>query len=206
MDVQQIIAIVQLSQAYQQTKRALYATGEDRPEGDAEHSYQLALVAWYIANQVGGFNLQKIIQYALVHDLVEVYAGDTDAFTSDAVWKAAKKERETNALKQLDQNFTFFPDMLELIHQYEQKSDPESQLIWEIDKLLPVLNVYLDKGRTWQERNHTFQLITETLNRVVDKFTTMEPLAKAILSLLGSHSDYFPPANSSGPKPFRSTP
>jgi putative hydrolase of HD superfamily len=69
-------------------------------ENDTEHSYNLAMTAWYLAAYFPELDKNKLIRYALVHDLVEIHAGDTFAF-GDAKHIASKSEREAAALNQL---------------------------------------------------------------------------------------------------------
>lgn len=155
-----ILKFIELTHKFQQVKRHVYATGEDRKENDAEHSYQLALVAWYITES-NNLNLDtsKLVKYALVHDLVEVYAGDTPALTASQKELDNKEKREEEALEKLLQEFTEFKSLAELIENYEARKDAESKFIYALDKVLPPANIYLDKGRTWLEHNVTLDMV-----------------------------------------------
>lgn len=67
---------------------------KDHFENDAEHSFQLAMLCWSANHQYALSLLdEKIIKYALIHDLVEVYAGDTDAQDDPEKIKTKKKAR-----------------------------------------------------------------------------------------------------------------
>jgi putative hydrolase of HD superfamily len=81
MTIKNILNFVDFTIKFNQLKRTIFATGEDRLENDSEHSFQLAMVSWYIISTKRlKYNIDKVIQYALVHDLVEIYAGDTFLF------------------------------------------------------------------------------------------------------------------------------
>lgn len=167
MSIQNILNFVEFTHKFNQLKRQLYATGEDRLENDSEHSFELAMVSWYIiSTKKLKYNIDKVIRYALVHDLVEIYAGDT-FFYSDNATKDKKKENEKNALKRIEKEFKEFPEMIKTIQNYENRIDPESEFIYTLDKILPVMNIYLDKGRSWREHKIRFDMLIENKKKVV---------------------------------------
>ncbi len=152
-----LLHFFELLHQFQQVKRATLVRGEDRKENDFEHSYQLAMVAWYLVNSEKlPFNLERVIQYALVHDLVEVYADDTPTYGADLEEKA---KREQAAAIQLQQKLPDFRDLHSLIHNYENQTDAESKFVYALDKLLPILNNYLDGGRNWKENGITLEML-----------------------------------------------
>lgn len=167
MSIQNILNFVEFTHKFNQLKRQLYATGEDRLENDSEHSFELAMVSWYIiSTKKLKYDIAKVIQYALVHDLVEIYAGDT-FFYSDNATKDKKKENEKNALKRIEKEFKEFPEMIKTIQNYENRIDPESEFIYTLDKILPVMNIYLDKGRSWREHKIRFDMLVENKKKLV---------------------------------------
>lgn len=93
----------------------------DRFENDAEHSFLLATLGCAIARHIDvTLDLGKISQYALVHDLVEVFAGDTTIWAAPEK-HASKTERETEALATIEQRFGGqFPWLIETIESYER--------------------------------------------------------------------------------------
>lgn len=167
MSIQNILNFVDFTHKFNQLKRQLYATGENRLENDSEHSFELAMVSWYIiSTKKLKYNIDKVIRYALVHDLVEIYAGDT-FFYSDKASKDKKKENEKEALKKIEEEFKEFPEMIKIIHNYENRIDKESEFIYTLDKILPVMNIYLDKGRSWREHKIKFDMLVENKKKVV---------------------------------------
>jgi putative hydrolase of HD superfamily len=115
-DFQKIFAYVRFLDEFRKIKRVIYNTGEDRRENDTEHSYQLTMIAWYIVDAYK-LDLDKdlVLQYCLVHDLVEVYAGDTYIYSQDKEYSESKTKRELDALLQIQKEFPEFPDMLGLM-------------------------------------------------------------------------------------------
>jgi 5'-deoxynucleotidase YfbR-like HD superfamily hydrolase len=114
--------------------------GLDRFENDAEHSFLLATLGCAIAQQMDSIlDLGKVSQYALVHDLVEVYAGDTTIWAS-AEEHAGKAEREEKALQLIEERFgKRFPWIDQTIKKYELFDEPESCFVYALDKIIPYI-------------------------------------------------------------------
>ncbi len=157
-----LLNIFKLTHKFQHIQRRLHVTGEERWGNDAEHSFQLALMAWYVAQKERlPLRLDKIFMYALAHDLVEVYAGDTFAHDKDAAVHASKAEREGLAAIRLQKEFSDFPDLHETIQGYEHLVDEESRLVYALDKILPPTNICIDGGKTWRELDITCDMIAK---------------------------------------------
>jgi 5'-deoxynucleotidase YfbR-like HD superfamily hydrolase len=97
--------------------------------------------------------------YALVHDLVEVYAGDTPAFPNTRVRKkylklSDKEERELRARKRIEVEF---PHIASWIERYDSKVDEESMLVYSLEKLVTEINIYLDNGRSDKAQEVTLE-------------------------------------------------
>lgn len=145
--LQNILQFMQLLISFQHIERMAYVQGFDRGENDAEHSYQLAMLARFvIADNKLPLDLHKVMLYALAHDLVEVHAGDTFAFTKDEELRANKKDRELAALAQIKKDFPHFTSLTDAIEWYENKLDPESKFVYALDKIIPDFNTLLGGG------------------------------------------------------------
>jgi len=170
MAIEDILKFIKLTHKFQKVERKVFIIGQDRMENDFEHSYQLAMLAWYMVN-VGNFELDKdkVIKYALIHDFVEVYAGDIDIYTQDkAGMKELKAKNEKEAQNRLKEEFSEFSDMNDLIELYEARNDKESRFVYALDKLIPIINIYLDKGRTWKEFNVTLDMMIKVKSGKVE--------------------------------------
>ncbi len=151
----QVIALIQLSSQFALVQRAIYKTWTERMENDAEHSYQLAFVGWQLNDMLKlWLDSNRIMQYALAHDLVEVYAWDTDA-----MWTvgdpATKAQREHEAFLKLQSEYSSFSSFIETLEKYEARTDEESRFVYALDKLLPAVNIYLNEWRDWKRKNLT---------------------------------------------------
>lgn len=152
---------LKLTHSFREVQRDLYYPNSERKENDSEHSYQLALVTWYIiSSRKFPLDQNLAIKYALVHDLVEAYAGDVWFYRSKKE-DLAKKKREEEARKKLEKQFPEFRDLHFLIDQYEKQATKESQFVYALDKFLPILNSYIDGGRIWKEKGVTINQLIE---------------------------------------------
>jgi putative hydrolase of HD superfamily len=132
-------------------------------ENDTEHSYQLAMVAWFLIEQ-DKLNLDKelCLMYALAHDLVEIYAGDTFAFNKQH--NLSKQKREKEALKKIKKRFPGFKTLTKVIEKFENMKDGESKFIYALDKIMPPIQIYLENGKMWHDKNVSHKELTENKN------------------------------------------
>ena len=143
----------------QMVERVIRVRGGDRWENDVEHSYSLAMLAWYILDTKKlPLDRDRVFRYALAHDLVEVYAGDTYLYSEDEELLASKPERERLAAERLLAEFPEVPEMHEAIRGYVKKEDAESRFVYALDKIEPMIKIYLDGGRTWKEKEITLEM------------------------------------------------
>ncbi len=146
-----IIEVDKLKQIYRQT---LLMDGS-RNENDAEHSWHLALMAMLLSEHANGGNIDmsKVIKMVLIHDIIEIDAGDTFAY--DKKGNEDKYERENIAADRL---FNILPEdqaigMRELWEEFEEKNTPEAKFAASLDRLQPMICNYLTNGHTWQKHN-----------------------------------------------------
>ncbi|HEX3095741.1 MAG TPA: HD domain-containing protein [Patescibacteria group bacterium] len=164
MEIDNIINFIKLINQFREIERVIFMKDSDRRENDIEHSYQLAMCAWYvISTNKLPLNVEQAVKYALVHDLVEIYAGDVLVYEqNDPVVKKQKEERELEALEKLKIGYSEFPEMTDLIEGYQTKADEESKFVYALDKLIAPINLYLDNGRMWHEYNISFDKFYST--------------------------------------------
>jgi len=157
-----IINFTKLLNKFRSVERVLLVNEKDRNENDVEHSYYMAMLAWYIVNvNKLDLDINLVIKYALIHDFVEVYAGDTYIYSSDRAHIESKEKREKEAAEKLQKDFSEFEDMHTLIEKYEKREDRESRFVYALDKIQPVLNIYTDGGRTWKVHKVGLQMLID---------------------------------------------
>ncbi|MEX0748863.1 MAG: HD domain-containing protein [Candidatus Saccharimonadales bacterium] len=192
-DITRILEFQKFLLTFRGVKRTLYIPGTDEAENDVDHSYFLALLAWFIAPQIDTeLDTNKIIKYALIHDLVETYAGDTFAF--DVAAQADKKEREHQSLIKIKENFSDFPGMIEAIEAYEQRQDRESKFVYALDKMTPAFLSSLDGGRCWIENEITFEAAGAYDAPKVAISGDVMPYYEALQEYLSSHPEFYHPS------------
>lgn len=159
-NITRLLELQRLLAAFSQVERMNHRKHADAfvPENDTEHSYNLAMTAWYLAKWFPELNRDVLIRYALVHDLVEVHAGDTYIYGSKDEL-ASKVQREAEALKKLEADWPDFESMNETIHAYETRADAESCFIYALDKIMPIMMIYIHDGYTWKKEGVTVDML-----------------------------------------------
>ena len=123
----------------------------DRRENDAEHSWHLAVMVVILAEHSDeSIDVGHTVQLVLLHDLVEIYAGDTPLYDSAA--GDGQHEREVAAADQL---FGLLPAdqaqrLRALWDEFEERRTPEARFAKAMDRLQPLLLNYLARGGTWR--------------------------------------------------------
>jgi len=123
-----------------------------RRENDAEHSWYFALAALVLAEHAREpVDLARVLRIALIHDLVEIDAGD--AFIYDAAATAAQAEREERAAARL---FGLLPEdqaaeLLALWREFERAETKEARYAKAIDRLAAVILNHASQGLTWRQ-------------------------------------------------------
>lgn len=143
---------MRLLHAFQSVERTAHVPDLSRKENDVEHSYLLTMFSWYLVDTLGlKLDKKKVLEYGLIHDLVEVYAGDTYIFDSEAL--KSKHEREEKARLRIAKEFPEFKDLNSSIKGYEGQKDPEAVFVRTVDKFIPVIINFVQEGHTWKVMN-----------------------------------------------------
>lgn len=133
----QLVALGELTVKFADVHRiTLYP--DKHYENDAEHSFHLALSATEIAaNHHPELDAGLVSQFSIVHDLPEIYAGDTPSFNISNTARGAKEKAERLALEKLLTELP--PHTAQLLKRYEEQKEPEARFVRFIDKLLPAV-------------------------------------------------------------------
>ncbi len=163
-----------------------------RHENDTEHSYNLTMTAWFLTPHFPELDKDLLIEYALIHDLVEVHAGDTYIYgTSEEI--ATKVEREKQAAAKLLADWADFPEIHKLIENYETRADEEARFIYALDKIMPIMQIYIHKGYTWQKEGITAEQPHANKYDKVKLSPEVTPYYEQLYELLLSSPDFIPP-------------
>jgi len=138
----------------------MWVKDEEQFENDSEHSFQVAIIALYIIEQNNlTLDPYTCMALAVVHDILEVHSGDTHIYGKQSDLDS-KQDREQAAIAKLKADWPELRRMHALIEEYEAKQTAESKFIYALDKLVPMLNNYLDSGRNWKREHITLDRIT----------------------------------------------
>lgn len=174
-DIHRLLKLQSLLLEFSQIERWLHRKHNNAMirENDTEHSYNLALTGWYLSAYFPELDRDRVIRYALVHDIVEVHAGDTYVY-ADAAVKATKKTREAAALTKLIAEWPDFSDLTDQITEYEARKSSEAKFVYALDKLMPVMLIYLHEGYTWQKQHITLEKLQAVKRQVVQSHPEVE--------------------------------
>jgi putative hydrolases of HD superfamily len=132
--------------------RASPLVNGSRKENSAEHSWHIAMFAFTLAEHSGGADILRVIKMLLLHDIVEIDAGDVPFFATGGD-KAAEAKTEREAA---DRIFGMLPpeqgtQMLTLWLEFEAAETKEARFAKAIDRLQPLLINTLTNGGTWND-------------------------------------------------------
>lgn len=148
-----IMEIDRLKQVYRQT----YLSDASRRENDTEHSWHLAMMVMLLSEYANEkIDVLKTMSMVLIHDIIEIDAGDTYAY--DEAGNATKRQRE---LKAADRLFQILPNdqadyLRGLWDEFEASETPEAKFALTIDKIQPLLLNDASGGIAW--KNHGIRL------------------------------------------------
>jgi 5'-deoxynucleotidase YfbR-like HD superfamily hydrolase len=144
-------------------------TDGSRRENTGEHSWHLALMAIVLAPySAEPVDLSRVVEMLLVHDLVEIDAGDTFVYDTEAA--AQKEDLERRAADRL---FALIPGdeglrLRAAWDEYEAASTPEARFAHSIDRLAPLLLNHANHGELWQEYELTSDRVL-TMNARIEQ-------------------------------------
>ena len=187
--LEQQIAFVRELDKLKQVQRQTWLTDKRRKENAAEHSWHIAVMALVLSEYAPGddLNVGRVMQMLLIHDIVEIDAGDTFCYDRAAVARQTDKEEEA-----AERLFGLLPPdqaahFRSLWEEFEDRQTPEARLAHSLDRLQPILNNYHTEGKSWRangitrrqvrDRNHIvakgapllWDYIEDLLQRAVDR-------------------------------------
>jgi putative hydrolase of HD superfamily len=142
--------------------RRTYLIDSGRRENTAEHSWHLALMAILLAEYSNEpVDVTRVVKMVLVHDIVEIDAGDT--YFYDAAAELDKSERERSAA---DRVFALLPadqaqELRMLWEEFEACNTPDATFAAALDRFIPQLHNYHTQGKSWRENAITADRILE---------------------------------------------
>ena len=147
---QQIQFITEIDKVKNIYRQSYLADGQ-RKENDAEHSWHITLMAVLLQEYVPGTDLTKVMIMVLIHDLVEIDAGDTYAYDEEG--KKTQREREEKAAGRI---FGLLPrdqgeKLRKIWEEFEAWETPEAKFAHAMDNIQPTMLNAATEGKAWLE-------------------------------------------------------
>ena len=162
-------------------RQTLLADGSRR-ENDAEHSWHFALMALTLAEYAAEkVDMLRVLKMALLHDIVEIYAGDTFAY--DEKGHEDKADREAAAA---DKIFSLLPpaqaaEYRSLWEEFDAMETADARYAATIDRLQPLVNNYLTNGHTWKLGNVTSDKVYKRISVAEETIPEVWPVIQEYL-------------------------
>ncbi|MEY8391693.1 HD domain-containing protein [Lachnospiraceae bacterium 45-W7] len=140
--------------------RQTHLSGQGRNENDAEHAWHMAIMAYLLREYANEeINITKVILMCLIHDIVEIEAGDTYAY--DAEMMKTQRDRENAAKEKI---YSILPDdqkqeLTALFDEFEEYQTAESRFAHAMDNLQPLLLNNSNQGGDWREHQVTAEQV-----------------------------------------------
>jgi putative hydrolases of HD superfamily len=139
-----------------------------RYENDAEHSWTICLMAVLLREYANDeVNLERVMKMLLIHDIVEIDAGDTFLYAKERATVRASEEaaaRRIFGLLEEDQA----KELYSLWIEFEERATSEAKYARVLDRLEPIFSNYVNEGYTWKEHGISLDMVIEK-NGIVEE-------------------------------------
>ena len=146
--------------------RQTHLSGHGRRENDAEHAWHMAIMAYLLQEYSNEkIDVARVMLMCLIHDVVEIDAGDTYAY--DAEGLKTQKAREEAAKERL---YSMLPedqkaDLTAIFDEFEERKTPEAKFARALDNLQPLLLNNSNDGGDWRNHDVTAEKVYERQSR-----------------------------------------
>ncbi len=164
-----------------QVERRNRLADNSRREFTAEHSWHFALAALVLADLADDpVDVARVAAIGLVHDIVEIDAGDT--FVYDEAAAADKETREREAANRLFSIDDSGPELRALWDEYEAQETAEARFARSLDRFLPLLLNHASGGGSWVEHEISLSAATEVNSAMAPGSSALWDVAQALLA------------------------
>lgn len=157
---QGLVDIASLISKFAKVNRVTMLDDGETLESDTDHTVMLSVCACSVASKLyPALDIGKISQYAMVHDLVEAYAGDTNTFDLNTVNWQEKFDREAKAFQKIKSEFgDIYNYIADTIALYDSQIDDEAKLVKLMDKVMTKLTHRSNHGAYFKNNNVTKEI------------------------------------------------
>ena len=147
--------------------RQTHLSGHGRRENDAEHAWHMAIMAYILREYANeSVDIGKVMLMCLIHDVVEIDAGDTYAYDDEAL--SSQAEREQRAKERI---YSLLPpdqckELSELFDEFEECKTPEARFAHVMDNLQPIMLNNSNGGSDWVEHGVSAKKVYKRQERI----------------------------------------
>ncbi|EIU7003238.1 HD domain-containing protein [Vibrio parahaemolyticus] len=178
----QLALLIELDKLKSVLRRTRVKSAEGRLENSGEHSWHVALMAVLMEEHANApVDICRVMKMLLIHDVVEIDAGDT--FIYDTV---ATKEQAEKEIKAAERLFGMLPtdqgqELLALWQEFEAAQSDDAKYAKALDRLIPMLWNYHNNGQSWKENSVTREQALTINKRIEFGSVTLWDKAKELI-------------------------
>lgn len=178
----QLALLIELDQLKSVLRRTRVKSADRRLENSGEHSWHVALMAVLMQEHANApIDIARVMKMLLIHDVVEIDAGDT--FVYDV---AASKEQEEKELRAAKRLFGMLPndqgdELFSLWKEFEAAQSDDAKYAKALDRLIPMLLNYHNDGQSWKEHGVTREQALTINKRIEYGSVTLWDKAKELI-------------------------
>ncbi|MBE3725410.1 HD domain-containing protein [Vibrio parahaemolyticus] len=174
--------LIELDKLKSVLRRTRVKSAEGRLENSGEHSWHVALMAVLMEEHANApVDICRVMKMLLIHDVVEIDAGDTFVYDT-----AASKEQAEKEIKAAERLFGMLPtdqgqELLALWQEFEAAQSDDAKYAKALDRLIPMLLNYHNNGQSWKENSVTREQVLTINKRIEFGSVTLWDKAKELI-------------------------
>ncbi|HBC3986906.1 TPA: HD domain-containing protein [Vibrio parahaemolyticus] len=178
----QLALLIELDKLKSVLRRTRVKSAEGRLENSGEHSWHVALMAILMEEHANApVDICRVMKMLLIHDVVEIDAGDTFVYDT-----AASKEQAEKEIKAAERLFGMLPtdqgqELLALWQEFEAAQSDDAKYAKALDRLIPMLLNYHNNGQSWKENSVTREQALTINKRIEFGSVTLWDKAKELI-------------------------
>ncbi|MDW2125588.1 HD domain-containing protein [Vibrio sp. 2033] len=178
----QLALVIELDKLKSILRRTRVKSAEGRLENSGEHSWHVALMAILMEEHANApVDICRVMKMLLIHDVVEIDAGDTFVYDTAASQEQAKKE-----IRAAERLFGMLPsdqeqELLALWHEFEAAQTDDAKYAKALDRLIPMLLNYHNNGQSWKEHGVSSEQALTINKRIEFGSVTLWDKAKELI-------------------------
>jgi putative hydrolase of HD superfamily len=163
-----VVELVRQLDALKAVTRKTKNLFDGRYENSAEHSWQIAMLAWGLAPIApAGVQINRVIQMLLLHDIGEIDTGDTIVY-AETGWDERKAQEEA-CVRRLFNHLPQGAQFVELWLEFEAGTSVDAKFAHAADRAMPVLLNLANRGQSWVENGITFDRVVGRIRQPIEQ-------------------------------------